>query len=363
MKRKFLLLAVAVAMVMGAKAQTATLQQGNNMTAYYGSNAFKDAYAAANSGAIITLSEGTFITVDSITKPVTIIGSGYVGSVTSISYNTLQTPITVTQNITDGSSLEVKQASLIINADNVKIDGVNFNYPVVLRTINDLHLSHCYLSELCSTGSCTNTIIDQCYVKSARCSIRASNGTVKNSFVDAMRWSGFSFLNSVVYRILYWGKDETISINGSRCRNSILGFYGYNPNIGEGCEWNGYQLGISNREHYYNCVLFLYPYTWNGSSFERVDYLASHLPCNADNLYNDNSASTWDNLFDETLPWSDPNYIKTTAVGDDGKVVGPYGGTGFSLYPSIPRITESKIDTYTDGEGKLNVKVKVEVGQ
>ena len=55
MKRTILLMAIAVAMVLGAKAQTATLQQGGNTTAYYGSDAFKEAYLAAKSGAVITL--------------------------------------------------------------------------------------------------------------------------------------------------------------------------------------------------------------------------------------------------------------------------------------------------------------------
>ena len=130
--------------------------------------------------------------------------------------------------------------------------------------------------------------------------------------------------------------------------------------------WNNYSLYIFNeKDRYFNSVLFLYPYGWNGSELMKLDYLANHLPCNADEilLYNGNSSSTWDDLFNEDVQWYDPAYINTTALGDDGTVVGPYGGTGFSLYPSIPRITESKIDTYTDGEGMLNVKVKVEVGQ
>ena len=35
---------------------TATLQQGDNMQAFYGVDAFKQAYEAANDGAVITLS-------------------------------------------------------------------------------------------------------------------------------------------------------------------------------------------------------------------------------------------------------------------------------------------------------------------
>ena len=77
-----------------------------------------------------------------------------------------------------------------------------------------------------------------------------------------------------------------------------------------------------------------------------------------------NTAASYNAVFgdsDEENPLLAP--IITTIKGDDGTVVGPYGGTGFSVNPSIPRIVESKIDSNTDAEGKLNVKIKVEVNQ
>ena len=46
-------------------------------------------------------------------------------------------------------------------------------------------------------------------------------------------------------------------------------------------------------------------------------------------------------------------------LGDDGTPVGITGGSGFSPYPSIPRITSKQIDSKTDSEGKLNVKITV----
>lgn len=367
MKKLFFILTMLVAGFAAASAQeqTATLQQGENTTAYYGMNAFKEAYAAAKSGAVITLSSGYFNTVDSITKSISIIGCGYNGNFTSFVGQSLQSPIIVKYNYGDKPTIEVKQASLIINTDNVKIDGIKFDYPVVLRKMTGLRLSHCSFTELCSTGANTNAIIDQCYIKSAWGNENAINGTVKNSIVDAMRWLQFNYLNSVIYKALYWGDKEYMTIGGrSRCRNSILGYYYKASNNTGDCTWNGYSLSASvYNKDCNNCIFFLYPYAENSSGFEKVDYLASHMPCNAELLTNGNTASSWESLFDEDVQWSDPSYIKTTVLGDDGTVVGPYGGTGFSLYPSIPRITESKIDTYTDGEGQLNVKVKVEVGQ
>lgn len=369
MKRTILFLAAAIALVMGAKAQqqTATLQQNGSTTAYYGLGAFREAYAAAKTGAVITLSEGSFDTVDSITKPITIIGSGYVGSITTFFSNTLQMPITITYPYSYRPKIEVNQVDLIINCDNVIIEGIKFNHPVVLRKMTGLRLGHCYFSELCSTGANTNAIIDQCYIKSAWGAESAINGTVKNSFVDNMRWLQFNYLNSVIYKSRYWGHNDNMILGGSSiCRNCILGdLYYWEEHKDDDCYWSGYSLsvltnwGTNGSSSSSNCVFFLYPFNEEGL---KEDYLASHLPCNT-NLSNGNTTSTWDDLFNEDLQWTDPAYIKTNVLGDDGTVVGPYGGTGFSLYPSIPRITESKIDTYTNEEGKLNVKVKVEVGQ
>ena len=76
--KKTLLLLVAIALTsakMMAEGLTATLQQGETMTAFYGVNAFVDAYNAAEDGAVITLSEGQFNDVSSIEKSITVIGN------------------------------------------------------------------------------------------------------------------------------------------------------------------------------------------------------------------------------------------------------------------------------------------------
>ena len=49
----------------------------------------------------------------------------------------------------------------------------------------------------------------------------------------------------------------------------------------------------------------------------------------------------------------------TTTLGDDGKKVGPEGGSGFKLYPAIPRIISKSIDRQTDADGKINVNIQV----
>lgn len=51
--------------------------------------------------------------------------------------------------------------------------------------------------------------------------------------------------------------------------------------------------------------------------------------------------------------------ITGEGVGMDGTSRGPSGGSGFSEYPSIPRIIEKEISSHTNDEGKISVKLTV----
>ena len=82
--------------------QVATLKHGSNINVFYGQDAFKDAYTAAASGDIITLSSGTF-NATNIEKPITLRGAGCMDDEEQ---NTLATviPGTVYVNISDASN-------------------------------------------------------------------------------------------------------------------------------------------------------------------------------------------------------------------------------------------------------------------
>lgn len=388
MKRTFLFLTVTIAMVMGVKAQqqTATLQQGATTKVYYGQDAFKDAYNNAQNGAKITLSSGVFTQVDSITKSITIIGNGGFPVGERTYFNTVYRK---NENFPGFTATSIA-SEMLINANNVSVESIYMDDAVILRNISGLHLTRCYIGQLFCTGVHTNTIIDQCYVKldgadwigQSGVDARSVNCCIKNSFVEGFlhnRHLGacylsetLTILNSVVFRSYYFDRNfDVVQIYPSKStiRNSILGLLYLSTLDGNKTDenhWNGYRTYVQSVGSYNLWFLYPYHYTasdsdqYDDSAYELIDYLKSHAPSGGDN---GNTGAAYDAIFNEDVPWYDPNYIKTTVTGDDGTVVGPYGGTGFSLYPSIPRITESKIDTYTNGEGKLNVKVKVEVGQ
>ena len=345
MKRTILFLFAVIAMVMGAKAQqqTATLQRGNSTTYYYGADAFKEAYNAANDGSVITLSAGYFNTVDSVMKQITIRGKGYTGEKTVI-----------------GNTKKVfgYPISLHVCTNNIALDGLYIEKGVILRnySISNLYIRRCFLESFDCQPSAyhQNTIIENCkvgFVLSTQC----ANFCIKNSYVD---W--FSNTSNIL------------------CFNSIIGVYRDNlsyRNCIINVRNNNGQVTFESDQEFINNVFFCGVYTMDVSNLEigwaatasieeSTRYSTPTLPDIETSNFKGNSVALFDDIFNYTNE-ENPLYapIITTITGDDGTVVGPYGGTGFSENPTIPRITESKIDTYTDGEGKLNVKVKVEVGQ
>jgi len=376
MKRLFLVVVACLATVY-AQGQTATLQQGDTMTPFYGEDAFVQAYNAAKSDAVIILSSGSFNTVDSITKQVTIIGNG--SNVTQLKY----------KNIRHGGSEKV--TNLIIKANNVKIEGASFPYGLYMRNVTNTLFRNCKIQELHATNIHSNTILDQCRVTDLYALNKAENMCIKNSFILYL-YGGentsssykktnttsnpVTFINCAIREWYSFYKAENYQLNycyppKGVYRNCILGQLNYSDeNIWSGSDTLGkyqyyqhYNISIFSQTgcDLYNNVFFLYPRSWVKTSAgywsgELNEDLKTKEP-NLKITTNNNTSSTWAELFnDEQELKCDIPYM-----GDDGTMVGPYGGTGFSSTPNIPRIVESEIDSSTDAEGKLNVRIKVEL--
>lgn len=347
MKKTFLLLVALVATVVGASAQgqTATLQQGDKMTPFYGRDAFKQAYnAAPQKGGVITLSAGTFNQVDSVMKEVKIIGSGYKENKTII------------------------DSILHIKANNVTIEGVDVHF-LTMNGTDHLTIRHSKILNLQRRETYNhykhkNTIVDQCVVYVDVATVGGENYCIKNSFINEFR-GGIGEKIAYVANCVFGrpNKDYIFAI----FKNNLIG-------VGDLTAEN--EIIIQDIGEYYNNVFFsglirqnnVYDHTYDGTW--RVDITLNPDTRSKTPKLNHEETMTWKNntavSYDDVFGESDeenPLYapIVTTIKGDDGTVVGPYGGTGFSINPSIPRIVESKIDSNTDADGKLNVKIKVEV--
>ena len=334
--KKTILLLVAIALTsakMMAEGLTATLQQGETMTAFYGVNAFVDAYNAAENGAVITLSEGQFNRVQNIEKSITVVGN----------------------MAFDGTGYEKTFLSTTyIKADNVTFEGINFTGDIYLTNINNCHIKRCkvdnYLYGYDNTTH-TNTVIDQCVIN-VECSIKYSkNYCIKNSTINFFNNCNPS-TNIAYISNCYICYFATYSSSSSYqpyaiYKNCVLGMDNYNSSTSRGINL------FSPSEFYNNYFYRITSYSSNYTNYPYKEYFYNGC------LNNGNTNSGGKSAYVSNHYTG--NYIINSfnKTGDDGTPIGITGGSGFSPYPSIPRITSKQIDSKTDSEGKLNVKITV----
>lgn len=335
---------------------TATLQQGEKMTPFYGVDAFKQAYEAADSASVITLSAGKFNNISgSVIKSVKIIGN---------------------YGLDASSDERTILPSMTIEANNVKLDGIYFSGNVVLGDIENCFIQHSWiegtLKYLSTSAWHTNTIIDQCVVKDETAIKQGKNYLLKNSTI--YKFSEFNtntniayITNCVIYQLCYnhgspkpttgTGEDYSPSIPKAVYKNNIIG-----------TDVTNYTY--ANLYCYY-VIHFTSPSEFYGNAFANIGYCFMsgsqyQVQPTRSNMYVFDSGCQ--NSSNTTFAWKDiltsnqyPSTPKNPGNGQDGTIRGPYGGTGFKLYPAIPRIISKTIDSSTDAEGKVNVKLTVKI--
>lgn len=330
MKKMFLSL-VALFMISAsvfADGLTATLQQGDVMTPFYGVDAYKQAYEAATDGAVITLSSGSFNTVSDLAKSVTVVG-------VCAFYGRMERTIL--------------NAGFTISANNVKLEGIYCDYTISLGTVTNCHIRRCNVNTLTSSNTHTNTLIDQCVVYYDGAIKNGKNYTIQNSTIQRFTAtnSNSNIANISNCYISYWYRRnysdyyQPIAIY----RNNVLGLDNYYS--------SNYSLSLSSpSEFYYN---YFYRFNSNTSSYESW-YTTPSYATGCVNIGNSNSiaSSPYKSSF------SYPNKEASFGNGQDGTPRGIMGGNGFSEYPDIPRIVSKQIDANTNAEGKINVKITVE---
>ncbi len=322
-----------------ADGPTATLQQGDVLTVYYGNDAFQKAYAAAEDGGIITLSPGTFTQLSAnLEKSLTING---------------------TYGMSPDSANTTYINQIIVKADNVKIEGILFQY-INLGTITNCTIKRCgtsYLTSNSSSDQNTNTLVDQCIIfQYDHAFTNGVNYAIKNSTIN------------------YFYNDSNPSTQLANITNCwIWNFYCYNSSTGRpyavyknnvlcinSYTWSSssnYNLTLSAPSEFYNNCFYLI-----GSSNKTYRYMPSFssgclntgntiLPTSGTAVFNMNPASITNSYF----PYRDSLNLK----GADNTPMGIMGGTGFNDYPAIPRVLNATIDAQNDGEGYLNASIKV----
>ena len=341
MKRVFLFLCISTLLCTKLFADniTATLQKGDSIKVFYGYNAFTQAYDAASDGDTITLSPGCFYSVADIKKSVTIIGSNAFSS-------------------NDSERTQFSNSSITISTNNVHIEGVFFTNYVNLDTIRDCVIRKCRMATIYASGDHTNTIIDQCLIGTDCAIHKGINYCLKNSTIKAFGGTPNSITDTIHSAyvtncyVLFWFNDNNSDDSPKAIyKNNVLGL-----NSGKNYQNKYGSLSLHARSEYYNNFFQKWRTDTQVASRYSVIYAFSAGCLNSGN--------------------SDPGYSKYTVIssektltamdttsysmlGQDGTPVGITGGTGFSEYPSIPRVTSKNIDANTDAEGKINVQITV----
>lgn len=336
--KKFFFSLVAIVFATMSYAQSsmlATLSHEGEISTFYGTLALRDAYNAAQSGDVITLSSGTFNAVN-IDKAVIIRGAGMGIDPTAQSEPTVLTG-DFSINIPDEDTNRLTIEGIYHNA---KITMANFKNGTFLKdrfkeiTCNDrdknccanLTMIHCKVTEELylpenSPISCVNCII-----------VYPNNyygGSNPNST------SPIEFSNCVVK-----GPYDTCFRNLRSCnfKNCILDYRGYDA-------FGDYGNTV------YNCV---------GVGSEHKG-LFSQIP-NSTNVYKsfDEVFKTYAGQYNDDESFEITDGIKESIKGIDGTEVGIYGGNlPFSTTPTNPQITKCNVAAKSTADGKLSVDITV----
>lgn len=309
---------------------TATLQSGDNVTPFYGDNALVEAYNASVDGDIITLSPGKFNTTN-ISKSITIIGT--------YAFDTDQTKATIIDN------------SPIVDADNVNLEGIRFSGTLNLKGCDHLTINRCYIVTMKDEENGEkkyhdNTILTDCLVSYYEAMSLSKNTVLRNCcinyFSDKNESSYPALIENCNIPIFYLYSNSNYKYYQPHAiyRNCFLGLY---ANGG-----SNLHLDLYAPSEFTNCVFWKNYYNAKSSSLKRwAIYFTSALASNvideeADSSYNLSGTS------------ASNRYSSFTPLVRDNVTYGP---EDHKEYPAIPAIISSEIDTETDIDGNLHVKI------
>ena len=303
-----------------AEGLTATLTKSDkSIEVFYGEGAFREAYNKATDGNIITLSGGSFNSPDSLTKSITVIGNGAFTDTA-----TTQSPIT-------------QVGTTRLSADNIVFEGINISSLYIGKSQN-VSVRRCYISwYLHSSGAHSNTSIEDCAVGDFYALKNSTDCYIKNCTISYFRELNAKEKLAVIEdtHVRYWFYNNSSDYKQPYAiyRNCALGFYSSSSR---------YSIPISAPSEFYDVLFLIRPWA-------SYDSLSSYYQFSYGTGV---KYSGLDRTIVTELTWP----VYTTWVSK-------YGCKDFKFYPSIPRVTSSEIDSQTDADGKLKVKINVAIGE
>lgn len=341
MKRLISLFAVLACMAVGyaQSALVATLNHGEAVSVFYGANALAEAYDAATHGDVITLSSGTFNSVN-LAKNITVRGAGMdeTGPCTRINGNFYLYGVPDSVDATGHLTLE-----------GVYHDGYLYYATSNKHTspVKNAHFVKCRLNKISyyygGTDALQNAVFLQCRIKGGLYLYNLENYA--------------HCINSVIYdpRVASSAKDTQFEF--TNCL--VIGNPGYwdyslftncilkgssNSYVPSSCMVSN-SLGIGYSNNSYNIFQNLYPANKYGT------------------IKNSDIATifkTFTGTYTDTETFELTDEAKAQYLGTDGTEVGIYGGNlPFTTESSLPKIKKFNVASKPTEDGKLKVEIEV----
>ena len=307
------------------------LHSAGQVTIFSGGSPFANAYNAAADGDTIYLSGGAFVAPTEINKSIIVFGAGHYPDSTAVTYQT-----------SVGGNITIKE-----DADNLRLEGILFTGNIAFASnekVDNVVISRCRINgTLIYNGTapyatpCLNHQIIQCVLIGDVTSYNLTGSTISNCILQSAIIGGndLTISNNVFLRSNYYPGSYIIAvfngITGSTITNNVLLGSGY----------------VTYWQYY--CTACLYVNNLLPTPFADNYNTTANLMCV-------NTSNVFDYAHDFHL--QDPE----TYIGTDGKEVGIYGGAlGYKpgAVPSNPHFSSATVAPTTDGDGNLNVNIKV----
>lgn len=343
--KKTLLLAFALILSVAtfAQQQLATLNHNNQITVFYGQSALSEAHSAADTGDIITLSPGTFNSVN-ITKAVTIRGAGMfpdtdAGTEATILVNDYYIQIPESQD------------------HSLYMEGIyNNSATVMIRKSYNAQFVKCYFMKInhyySDNGMKYGTEMNSSYIQ---CIIRNFRHDDYSYYACAFNTQ---FVNSAILNLQNsWGNPQIIncvaqldnsssSLHNLTVKNSIL----Y-------CAKNTSSTNDEIATNYitsFNCIGIN---TWGN---ERVYYQSTPANNHLMNRFAYSDVFETFNGSSSATSFKLKESVATTFLDEDGNQIGMYGGQQpFDPKVRNPLIGKVTVAPTTTSAGKLEVDIQL----
>lgn len=331
----FLAFALMLSVFTFAQQQLAVLNHNNEITAYYGADAFINAYSSAEKGDIITLSSGVFNSTN-ITKAITIRGAG------------------AWADTTGGATMIRNNISINIPEDStyhLTMEGIYFYNDIHCDLAYNPQFIKCHFQWIGQAG-CNSHMHNASFVN---CILSHWHSEYDSHGCSNDKAIGTQFVNSVVMDCnVYTTNDVYINCvlrqhpenAASRMFQNCVLYFNY----------SGTAAPANNSSTSYNC-LYVQLNTDSTKTNNLFSPMASHVLWNKrgmNTVFKTFNGSTEGENF-ELLP-----SIANNCLGTDGTQIGIYGGAmPFDPHVTSPLIKRINVANRSTSDGKLEVDIEV----